>query len=409
MFWDVVKTTAIRVILIIIGLAFNIITARALGPANRGIYYFVCSLSMVIVQFSFLGLTSSNTYIVAKRKALLGKLASNSIIITLFVGGISSIVCALFYSFFSDESNYYQWFLLLMVPSSIFFTFATNLFVGISNIKLFNIYNLAYNALAFIFGVIGLLLYNSVISLLVASSLNGLIISIMLFCSLNKLCKIELKFNFKIFKSGFFYALKSYINTLFALLILRSQVFVLGYYCTDSEIGQYSIAAQLSETMIIMPQVISLILFPKLVTMATEQRWKIALKNSFICSFIMLFGALAAILFARPMIIFCFGENYSPAVTYLLYMQPGIICLSFANILNQYLAAEGMPIHLSIVWFITLIISVITSILLVPNMGAIGSGISLSICYFSLAIMVLIMCIYNNRKTTLLAYQTGEL
>ncbi len=409
MFWDVIKTTVIRIVLIMIGLAFNIITARMLGPANRGIYYFICSLSMVIVQFSFLGLTSSNTYIVAKRKALLGKLASNSVIVTLVIGGLSSVTCALFYALFSKTTTHYEWFLLLMVPTSIFFTFATNLFVGVGNIKLFNGYNLAYNALAFVLGVAGVWLYNSVLSLLIASSLNGLIIAIMLLLSLKKLCKIELKFNFTVFKSGFFYALKSYINTLFALLILRSQVFVLGHYCSNAEIGQYSIAAQLSETMIIMPQVISLILFPKLVAMDAEHRWKIALKNSFICSFIMIAGSIAAILFARPLIIICFGENYAPAITYLLYMQPGIICLSFANILNQYLAAEGMPIHLSLVWFVALIISLVTSILLVPRMGAIGSGVSLSICYAALAVMVLIMCLYNKRQKTTLSYRQGEL
>ncbi len=48
-----------------------ILTARVLGPADRGRYYYVITLAAVGVQFASFGIHSSNSYLIARTPGLL--------------------------------------------------------------------------------------------------------------------------------------------------------------------------------------------------------------------------------------------------------------------------------------------------------------------------------------------------
>src|SRR2546430_14999637 len=89
---SVALTVLVRGARLVAGFAASIVTARALGPAGRGEYFFVVALSTIIVQFAHLGLASSNTYLVAKRPSLMGPLIANSVWVSLLAGGGVAVV-----------------------------------------------------------------------------------------------------------------------------------------------------------------------------------------------------------------------------------------------------------------------------------------------------------------------------
>ena len=55
------ETFSTRILLIVVSLITSVFVARALGPEGRGLYAIALTVSMLGIQFSNLGLHSSNT------------------------------------------------------------------------------------------------------------------------------------------------------------------------------------------------------------------------------------------------------------------------------------------------------------------------------------------------------------
>src|SRR6266478_5082557 len=89
---NALMTVGVRVTLIVAGLATTIITARWLGPAGRGDYFFVVALSAIAGQVVHLGLHASNAFYVAKDPKLFGALAVNSYWVSVVPASIAAVL-----------------------------------------------------------------------------------------------------------------------------------------------------------------------------------------------------------------------------------------------------------------------------------------------------------------------------
>src|SRR3954454_2645754 len=73
-------------------MALNVITsaivARALGPGGRGSVAVALSITMLLVQFGTLGMTTANPYFVAQDRAARGRLVANSLALAVGVGAL---------------------------------------------------------------------------------------------------------------------------------------------------------------------------------------------------------------------------------------------------------------------------------------------------------------------------------
>ena len=78
------------------GLATSIVTARFLGSAGRGDYFFMVTLAALVVQFANVGLPASNTYFAARNPERTSQLVANAFWISLLAGGGLGFGIALF-------------------------------------------------------------------------------------------------------------------------------------------------------------------------------------------------------------------------------------------------------------------------------------------------------------------------
>lgn len=397
---DVLYTIGSRLVVMVAGFASAVLTARLLGPAGRGDYYYVITFAALLSQFGNLGLQSSNTYFVAGETHLLGGLAANSALVALLLGGVLPAVVVLLAGGLGwmDSVRWPDLLLgCLLACATLFFLLGSNLLVGINRIKLFNNFQLAGN-----FGVLLAILVAAwwragVTGFVVANMSGWLLIALALLYALRKCPHGLLRPSLGLLRRGFRYATKAYLVTLLGFMVLRGNVFLLQHFHGARELGYYSVASQISDIIGILPTSVALVLFPQLVR-STADAWSSTLRNLGVISLLLLMGIVVAALLAYPFIGLAFGKAYLPSVVILFYMLPSALFLGMAAIVSQYLAAMGFPKSLVLVWSLDLLIMLGTGYLLIPRLGGVGAAISISIAHACVFMMLLILGVITHRR-----------
>lgn len=397
-------TTIIRFVMMGLGFLVSILTAHYLGPSGRGEYFFVTTLALLLTQFAQLGLSSSNTYLVAQEPILLGKLIINSVWTSLLLGFMVSGITLLLMNTLHIACPRGTWVLLLLVPASIFYLLGINLLVGFRQIALFNFIQISSNLLVccsiLFVGFFGSKTYG----FLLASSLSWIISAILLLICLLRLTNVTLTktdwfFDITCFLKGAPYGAKAYIVTLIGMLVLKSNVLLLNYFSSDETLGYYSIASQLNDCLMILPTSVAVILFPNLVR-STHHRWEETQKCMRYIICFMLVGCLLSAILVKPLIQFVFGVRFLPAVGMFWWMLPGAFFMGIITIVSQYIAAIGMPKILIFIWVLAFIVILCSSLVLIPRYAGQGAAMALSVTYFVLAVMLLGLAKNEKRSLT---------
>ena len=187
---------------------------------------------------------------------------------------------------------------------------------------------------------------------------------------------------------GLHYATKVYVVTLLSFLVLRANIFLLRRDFGPNELGLYSIAAQLSDVLSIVPQAISIVIFPRLVKEAST-RWEATVRAALMTAGLMVVACSFTAVVAGPAIRILYGAEFLPAASVLRIMLPGIACLGIASVLSQYLGAEGMPRIMVAIWFGAALLVGAVSLALVPTHAGAGAAAALSITYAVLLVAMI--------------------
>lgn len=393
-FSETFLTIVTRFLILFSGFFASILTARYLGPAGRGDYFFVTTLSLLITQFAHLGLASSNTWLVAKQPELLRKLTINSFWIALLTGFFISAVIILL----TSEKNTGLSTLLLLAPASIFFLLGSNLLVGMDKITRFNqfqaIGNMGIVCLMVISGYCGF----QAGGFLLLNALGWTCIALVLLSVLLKLAREntasrQVRFDIATFNLGARYGFRIYLVTLLGFFVLKGNIFLLKYFVEDATLGYYSVASQLGDCLIIIPNSVGLVLFPKLIKQENN-RWELMKKQLKMVSMLMLVLCLVTGFLAEPVIALLFGEPFLPAATILYWLLPGIFFLSIISIISQYLSALGCPVTLIFLWVLAFILVLVCGWFFIPLWQGSGAAMAISLSWFFLAILIGILAKY---------------
>jgi enterobacterial common antigen flippase len=388
-------TVVVRISRIALGLITSILTARFLGPGGRGDYTLAITLAALVVQFGSLGLHASNTYLVAKDRGLFGGLLSNSVATAALSIPVSAITVWVVSSLDRPAGNW-LWWAAALAPPSLFILLGTNLLVGMGRIALFNAFELGSSVLVAPLIIVAGLLGSGVSGILFASVTAAWITAIVLLVVLLR-GHVSIRFDPAVFRAGLRFAAKAYVVALLGFLLLRANVFLLERFAGSAELGQYSIASQIADVLIVLPASVALVLFPKLVA-DPDRRWSMLLRSTRTTAVLIVVFCVAAAAFASPFIDLAFGPAFLAAVPMLLFLLPGIVLLAVTTILSQYLAARGFPLTLAGAWAIALLIGIVASWILIPSAGGVGASMGLSTAYAVLFVLVSILTIVERNR-----------
>ncbi len=375
-----------------------ILTARMLGPAERGRYYYIVTLAAVGVQLASLGIHSSNTYLIARKPALLAQIMANTAWIAV-LGGVAAAAGVLLFDLAigGPEQNYvFVAAVLALTPSLLFFLYLSNIAVALNRPRTFNGLIILNGVAAIAAALFAAYPSPTLSGFLVAAVAASLITCLVAWLVLAKGVKVPRSFDFPLFYQGIAYALRAHVATLLGFFMARMSVVVLRQFGGFADLGYWSVAAQIADALLILPATIGLLLFPALVraegSMRREQ-YKAALLQ---ITLLMAVVCAASAVLARPAIAIVFGAAYEPAVAIILALLPGVFFVGVGSAASQFLSASGFPLSQVIAWLCGAGLQGVLSVALFGRVGVVGLAWIQSAC----AGFVCVWLLLNSLKFT---------
>jgi len=177
---------------------------------------------------------------------------------------------------------------------------------------------------------------------------------------------------------------------LLGFLNYRFDIIFLKIFSTPAQIGFYSTATFMAETLWFIPGAVSLVLYSKLVT--GERSGNITsgvLKYAFLS---VVFTAIVLLVIAKPLIRFFYTDSFLPAFSPFIILLPGVIMLTIPKILSSHFAAVLEKPEITLKGrAIAVVFNIVLNILLIPRYGMYGAAFASSFAYTIESIFILVI------------------
>jgi O-antigen/teichoic acid export membrane protein len=368
-----------------------ILTARMLGPADRGRYYYAITLAAVGVQFASLGIHASNSYQIARTPGLLAQIMGNTAWIAM-LGGVVAAAGVLLFDFAvggSAQDYVIVAVVLMLAPSLLLFLYLSNIAVALNRPRTFNGLIIFGSVISIAMALLAAYLLPSLNAFLFAAAAASIVTCIFAWIVLARGISIPWAFDYSLFYTAIGFALRAHIAALLGFLMARMGVMVIRQFGDFADLGYWSIAAQIADALLILPGTISLLLFPSLVRAEGEMRWNEYKTTLFRLSSMMAVLCIAGSIVAHFLIEAIFGMAYAPAVAIVLALLPGIFFLGVASVASQFLSASGFPWSQVLAWICGSLLQAVLSLALYGRFGIVGlawiqSGCAALVCIWLL-------------------------
>ncbi len=389
---NVFETYGARLLVVAVAFATAVMIARELGPAGRGFYAVAAAVGAIGVQFSNLGLHLSNTYYVAKNRALLPALIGNTLAVV-FVACVIVALSGIGFVFWPMLSPVHGLLLLLAlasVPVGLAYLLTQGLLLGVNEVRAYNQIECGSKLLVLVLICVPALVHHGTVELFFGMTLSSVMLGFL--WALSRLRRVSMEppvLSLAVFRQSISTGINAYMILFFGFLVLRIDLLMVKYMLGATEAGYYSISQVLAENTMMFPVVVGSLLFPKLsATKRKEERVRLANKAVLVTAALMLPVVVIAALAAGPIISFAFGRNFLPAVAPFAWLMPGTYFLGIETVMVQFLNSEGFPSIIVVAWIADTIINVALNFWAIPRYGITGASAVSSVCYFLIFLFV---------------------
>jgi O-antigen/teichoic acid export membrane protein len=179
----------------------------------------------------------------------------------------------------------------------------------------------------------------------------------------------------------FSYSFVVFITNIIQFLAYRVDYWLVAFYKGEEALGLYSLAVKLSQLFWILPLLFAGIIFPQTAdnkVVNYELRVTALVR---ITVAILLVIELAALVIARPIIPYVFGEAYERSIVPFIYLLPGYFLLSINILLAAYYAGKKQ-LHINLIGStMCFLIVLFLDLLLIPRYGINGAAIASTVAY----------------------------
>ncbi len=400
----VALTIVTRLLMLVGTVGASVIVARWLGPEGLGSLAVLNTTIVLALAIGSLGLTSANTYFIAKDRRTLAPVWANAIVFALFGGTLVAFavlaLARLAPSLFGGVPIDLIVIAVLAIPFQFLLSLGLNALLAMDRIRQLNFMDAMAPALALFNAIVVLLVLRLNLKVLVSFNTGAtVVLSAGMLWTIRRLVvrqKESLPFrpNVDLFKAAITYGLKFFIPLVTAILIFRVDLLIVNHFRGAAETGVYAVASQVANLLTVLPGVIAMLLFPR-VASYQDQRGEFAIQVTRHVSFVMLIMCVvvAAGSFLLP---FIYGARFAGATIQLLILLPGVCLIGIESVLVQHFTGTGLPVAIPVFWLITFAVSIVLNLTLVPVFGARGAAVASTISY---ALIFLFVAVYFCLKT----------
>lgn len=174
------------------------------------------------------------------------------------------------------------------------------------------------------------------------------------------------------------------LGSMLALIYLKIDLAMLRWLSDVKSVGEYAVAAQLSEATYFIPVAIVTSTFPRILELSITDRKIYEARLQQLMDFLLL-TALAVVagtyLLGGPIITLMFGASYSPSIEILLIHVLAAPFIYMRNVFSRWILVERVAIFSVITQGSGALLNVALNLILIPQMGGKGAAIATVISY----------------------------
>lgn len=376
-FWLTVSNLGGRLIRAII----IIYAARVLGAPNWGLFSYALTIATVLTVFVDMGINSIVARETAKAKdvAEQSEIVSTSLwlkIILLFLGVLVVIFVAPRFSA-QPEANPLLPLIALILVFDALREFGMSYIRGIEKMELETALFTLTNVAIVIFGFLFLHHSRTPYSFTLAYVLGTAVGMAATFFTIGKKLSGFFKFAKRLVKPIITSAWPFAISGLLGMLLLNTDILIIGWLRSAAEVGFYSAANRIIQVIYLIPAVLALSILPAFSRLAHQDDQKMRTTMERVISILFLVAvpvAVGGVILGLPIMTFVFGNSYFPGATSFQILMITILIDFPAVILSYAVFAYNRQKNLIIYSAIGGTANVILDFILIPRLGIAGSA-----------------------------------
>jgi O-antigen/teichoic acid export membrane protein len=402
MLLDIAGLIGSRAMLVVFGLGTGIITARLLGPHDRGVFTVLLLLPQTLVNFAKMGVAQANVYYIRKRGASISTVASNALVLTVAVGILVFLFCFfggqwVLEPFTKGSEPSAVWLSLTMVPFFLIESYFLAILQAVEQFRAYNMQSVYKAVFSFVTIAIALL---AIRGGLWAALLSQVIViagaNLWLLYQVRQVAPFGFRWDGAVGRGTLEFGAKSYLQTLAAHLHYRIDVYMIAYFLDPTQVAFYSIAVNMTNPILQIPDAIGTVIFPKL---AGSSERDAHTRTAVTCRHTLFATVLAAIFYAvvgSQILTIAYGKRYSPAIPPMLVMLPGIIMISVYQILTRNFTSRNRQQVNIVSAASALALNFGLNAILIPRIGIVGAALSTAISYSVAALILLFVFVRES-------------
>jgi len=393
---DVMRVLGGQVAMTGMGVLTGIITARWLGPTDRGLFNLLVLLPTVLSNFVKLGIPQASVYYMRRKNVPASEVASNSLWFAITMGSALAIVCWfgrdwLLANVLKQAPESLVAPTLILVPCVLLQFYFLGVAQAQERFKEYNVRQIVPNLLSLVgMFVVLVVLGKGLVAAVLTQTAIVIFMSIWLTIRVHREAPLTLHVNGGLLKDMLGFGAKSYVQTLAATLHLRIDQFVLSYVRSPTEVGYYGVGVTIVGLLLKISEATGTVVFPRL---AASDRREAQLATARVVRHTLFLTGLGVIGLgiAGPIAIrVLYGTRFEPAIIPMLILLPGALMMSLYQLLTRSFTSDAKQEINILAAVVALILNVVLNFLLDPRFGAAGAAMSNGISYGTAALILLV-------------------
>ena len=394
---NVTSTFAVQIITLFIATANAAVIARLLGPSGKGILALTILVPNVLALFLSGGIGVANVYFAGRGRFDVPTLTGNAMAFTLMATLLGIVVTAVMVM-----SGLLPKMLpgiplgllavsMLGLPFNLLNSYFTTILQGLQQISRINVVSLLQRTSTFGLTVLFVVVFHWNLVGAVLAVLLSLAASVVIMGALLKRRGASFwpRWSRPVMRTTLNFGLRGYVANVLQFFNYRLDLFLVNYFLGTSGAGIYTVSVAMAEMLWYLPNAVGFVIFPKAANTSAEVMNRFTPRVFRATLALTALGAVVLAIIGKPFITIVYSPTFASAYLPMLALLPGVVLLGGGKVLTNEVAGRGFPQYNSIASGVSLVLTVILDLLLIPRLGVLGASIASTISYTAIFFLAL--------------------
>jgi O-antigen/teichoic acid export membrane protein len=393
---NIAQTVGTQLLLMPFGLAAGIVTARYLGPSDRGLYTLLVLIPSTAMVFSNVGLDSAVIYLHNRKKLPLASLVGNSMLYSVVAGTLIALglwfARGIMRDLFGDLPAASLALALVTVPLRLLNNSLAGILRAVGDFPRYNRRSLLEGILTAVAIFITVTVFKGGLTecLLVYPCVFTVVALWLLRDTRRHLSRFP-HADLGVFVDMLRYGAKTYGNMLANHLHMKVDLYLVAMYLSNAEIAFYSIGVKLAERILMVPTTASTVLFPRLAAIDNASAVELTARVCRMTVLGSITSAMGIMAVGGPLLRLLYGFEYLPATRPMYVVITGVAALGVMRQLANYLKSINQHHYIMYIVAGGTLLNVVLNLILIPRFRIMGAASSSLISYVIQGLLILII------------------